>query len=103
MNGAWTLRRCMARNSSGKRKLKEELLKPGFILTDVGINLAVSPLKVGIAHHGRSSVPGARYVDHVEVVFLNDPVQVRVNEVLSRSCAPMPKQHVFHICEFQRA
>ena len=47
-------------------------------------------------------MPGAGDVDHVEVVLLDDPVQVRVNEVLPRRRSPMPEQHVLHIRERQR-
>ena len=67
-----------------------------------GIDLAVSALEIGVAHDGRSAVPGAGDVDHVEVVFLDDPVQVRINEVLARGRAPVPQQHVLHIRERQR-
>src|ERR1035438_9667453 len=39
---AWALRRRVAGNSSGKRKLEKEFPKPDFILADIGIDLAVS-------------------------------------------------------------
>src|SRR5208282_580755 len=78
----WALRRCVAGNPSGKRKLNEELPQPGLILANVWINLAVSAFEVSVAHDDRAAVPGAGDVNHVEVVFLDDPVQVRVNEVL---------------------
>ena len=67
-----------------------------------GIDLAVSAFEVGVAHDGRAAVPGAGDVDHVEVVFLDDPVQVRVNEVLPGRRAPVPQQHVLHVRERQR-
>src|SRR5664280_2298782 len=85
----WTLRRCVAGNAAGKRKLNKELPKPGLILADVGIDLAVSALEVSIAHDGWAAVSGARDVDHVEIVFFDDPVQVNVNEVLPGGCAPV--------------
>src|ERR1039458_5680352 len=56
---AWALRRCMAGNSSGKRELNKELPEPGFILADVGIDLAVSALQVCVTHDGRTAVPRA--------------------------------------------
>ena len=99
---ARALRRCVAGNSSGKRKLKKELPQPGLILADVGIDLAVSALEVSVAHDGRAAVPGAGDVNHVEVVFLDDPVQVHVNEVLPGGRAPVSQQHVLHIRERQR-
>ena len=51
MDRTRTLRRCVARNSSRKRKLKKELLEARFILTDIRINLAVSAFEVGVAYH----------------------------------------------------
>ena len=87
---ARTLRRCVAGNPSGKRELKKELPKPGLILADVRIDLAVSALEISVAHDGRAAVPGAGDVNHVEVVFLDDPVQVHVDEVLPGRRAPVP-------------
>ena len=99
---ARALRRCVAGNAAGKRKLNEELPQPGLILADVGIDLAVSALEIGVAHDGRAAVPGAGDVNHVEVVFLDDPVQVHVDEVLPGRRAPVPQQHVLHVRERQR-
>ena len=99
---ARALRRRVAGNSSGKRKLNEELPKPGLILADVGIDLAVSALEISVAHDGRAAVPGAGDVNHVEVVFFDDPVQMHVNEVLPGRRAPVSQQHVLHIRERQR-
>ena len=79
---ARTLRRCVARDAVGERKLKKQLLQPRLVPADVRIDLAVSALEVGVAHDRRTAVPGAGDVDHVEVVFLDDPVQVRVDKVL---------------------
>ena len=47
-------------------------------------------------------MPGAADINHVEVVFLDDPVQVRVNEVLPGGRAPVSQQHVLHVRELQR-
>ena len=99
---ARALRRGVAGNAAGKRELQEELLQPGLVLADVGIDLAVGALEIGVAHDGRAAVAGAGDVDHVEVVFLDDPVQVHVDEVLPGGRAPVPEQHVLHVRERQR-
>ena len=91
----------MAGNASGKRKLSEELPQPSLVLADVRINFAVRALEIRVAHDGRAAVPGARDVNHVEVIFLDDPVQVHVDEVLPRGRAPVPQQHGLHIGERQ--
>ena len=99
---ARALRRCVAGNAAGKRELKKELPQPGLVLADVGIDLAVGALEVGVAHDGRAAVPGTGDVDHVEVVLLDDPVQVHVDEVLPGRRAPVAQQHVLHVRERQR-
>ena len=92
----------MAGNTAGKRKPLEELLLAGLILADGGIDLAVSTFEIRITHDGRTAVAGARDVIHVEVVFFDDPVKVRVNEVLPGGRAPVSQQHVLHVRERQR-
>ena len=99
---ARTLRRGVAGNSAGKRKLQEELPQPGLVLADVGIDLAVSALQIGVPHDRRTAVPGAGDVNHVEIVFLDDPVQVRVDEILPGGRAPVAQQHVLDVGERQR-
>jgi len=99
---ARTLRRGVAGNAAGKRKLLEELLQPRLILADVGIDLAVCAFEIGIAHDGRAAASGTGDVNHVEVVFLDNPVQMHVDEVLPRGRAPVFQQHVLHIRESQR-
>src|SRR5579872_3978603 len=103
VDGTGTLRRGVAGNATGKRKLNEELPQSGLILADVGIDLAVSAFEIRVAHYRRATVSRAGDVDHVEVVFLDDPVQMHVNEVLSGSRAPVSQQHVLHVRQRQRA
>ena len=86
----------------GNENWSKELPESGLILADIGIDLAVGALEVSIGYDGRASVPGAGDVNHVEVVFLDDPVQVHVNEVLPGGRAPVSEQHGLHIRERQR-
>ena len=80
----------MAGNTTGKRKLLEELFQPGFVLGDVGIDFRPGAFKVHIADDCRATVTRPRDVKHVQVILLDDPVQMQVNEVLSRRRAPVP-------------
>ena len=88
----WAFRRGMAGNAAGKRKLQKQFSEPGLILTDIRVDLAVGTFEIGVAYDGRPAVPRAGDVDHVEVVFLDDPVQMHVDEVLAggRSPASVP-------------
>ena len=56
MNRPRRLRRNVTGNPSGEGELLEQLLEPGLILADVGIDLAVGALEVDVAHHA----PGRR-------------------------------------------
>ena len=99
---ARAFRRGVAGNSAGKRKLNEKLPEPGLILADIGIDFAVSAFEISVADDSRPAVAGAGDVDHVEVIFFDDPVQVGVDEVLPGGCAPVPQQHVLYVRERQR-
>src|ERR1700722_12802058 len=102
VNRARTLRRSVARNSAGKRELRKQPFQTSLILADVGIDLAVGTFEISMADDGGTAVPRPRHVDHVHVVFLDDPIQMRVDEILSRSRAPVPQQHALDVRKRQR-
>ena len=83
-------------------ELLEELLHPRHVLGDVRVDLAVSPLQVHVADQRRPAVAGSRDVDHVQVIFLDDPIQMDVEEVLPRSGPPVAQQPRFDVLELQR-
>ncbi len=93
----------MTGNPSGKRELKKQPSEAGLVLADIGIDLAVRALEVRVGHHGRPAVPRTGDVDHVQVVFLDDSVQVRVDEVLPRRRPPVSEKHSLHIRQRQGA
>ena len=102
MNRPRRLRRNVTGDPSGEGELLEQLLQPGLILADVGIDLAVRAFEVDVAHHRRGAVAGTGDVDHVEVMLFDDPVQMRVDEVLPGSRAPVSQQQLFHVLQLQR-
>src|ERR1700722_6278746 len=79
----------MAGNPTGKRKLLEQLFQPSLVLADVRINLTPCAFEVDVAYYRRAAVPGTGDVNHVEVILLDDPVQMHVDEVLPRRRAPV--------------
>jgi len=103
VDGTRALGRRVAGNAAGKRELSEQLLQPGFVTADLGVDLAVGALKVRVADHGRTAVTRARHIDHVQIVRFDDAIQVRINEVLSGCGAPVSEQHGFHVGQGQRA
>src|ERR1700758_462887 len=82
----------MARNAAGERELSEEALHALFFRRNVRIYLAVCPLEVGVCHQARPAMPRAGDVDHVEVVFLDQAVQVDVYEIQAWGRSPMAEQ-----------
>ncbi len=64
--------------------------------------LGVATLKPDVRDKRRSAVARAGHVDRVEVVLLDEPVQVDVNEVQPRRRAPMPEQARLDVLDLQR-
>ena len=81
--------RHMAGNAAGEAELLEELEQAVLVLGDLVVNLGVGAFEVDVGKHRRSAVAGAGDVDHVEVVLLNDPVEVGVDEGLPRRRSPV--------------
>ena len=92
VNGAGRLGRGVTRDAAGKGELPEQAAHTLFVLADLGVDLAVGPLEVGVGHHGRPAVPGPAHVDHVEIVLADDAVEVHVDEVLAGRRAPVTQQ-----------
>ena len=89
---AGRLRRHMARNSAGERELREEPLHALHVLRNARIDFAVGAFEIGVGDQPRSAMAGAGDVDHVEIVFLDQPIEVHVDEVEARRRAPMPEK-----------
>src|ERR1022692_1277811 len=102
MDRTGALRRSMTRNSAGKRELGKQTFQSGLVLTDVRVDFAVGAFQIGAADHRRTAVPGTGYVDHVEIVLVDDPVQMRVDEILARCRAPVSEQHALDVPGRQR-
>ena len=92
VDGAGRLRRHMARNPAGERELGEEPLHALHVLRDARIDFAVGAFEIGVGDQPRTAMSGAGNVDHIEIVFLDEPIEVRVDEVEPRRRAPVPKK-----------
>ena len=89
VNGAGRRRRDVARNAAGEGELLEEPFHPGFVLADVGIDLAVAALEIGVGDQRRAAMAGTGDVDHVEIMQSDRPVQMDVDEILPRRRSPV--------------
>ena len=92
MYGAGRFGRRMARNSAGKGELTEQSFHPVFILTDLRVQLAVSPLQPGIGHQRGTAVTGTANIEHIEVALADHAVQMDIGEVQSGRCSPMAEE-----------
>ena len=92
VDGAGRLGRHVARNSAGKRELGEEPLHALLVLRNTRIDFAVRSFEIGVGDQPRPAVAGTGDVDHVEIEFLDQPVEVRVDEVEARRRAPMAEE-----------
>ena len=86
----------------GKENCLNSFFSPASSWLMFGIDLAVRAFEVDVAHHRRGAVAGTGDVDHVEVMLLDDPVQMRVDEVLARRRAPVSQQQLLHVLQLQR-
>jgi hypothetical protein len=78
VDAARSLRRHVRRDAAGERELGEEPLQARLVPADVGVDLAVRALQVGVGHHGRPAVPRTGDEEHAQVALLDDPVEVGV-------------------------
>src|SRR5229473_2623278 len=85
-----------------KGELREEAFQAGLVRRNVGIDLAVRSLQVSIGDYPRSAVAGAGDVDHVQIMFFDDPVQMNVNEIQPRRRPPVAEQARLDMVQCQR-
>src|SRR5438105_339438 len=91
----------MAGNTARKRKLFEQLSHALFVLLNGAIDLGVGPFQISVRHHARSAMPRTTDVNEVEVIHLDDAIKVHVDEVQSRSRAPVSQQTRLDVFELQ--
>ena len=82
----------MARDTAREGELGEQALHALFIGRNVRIDLAVGPLEVGVRDQTGTAMTGAGDVDHVEVVLLDHPIQVNVDEVQAWRRSPVAEK-----------
>jgi hypothetical protein len=92
----------MAGNAAGKGKLLEQTLHPGFVLADVGIDLAVAALQIGVGDQGRAAMAGTSDVDHIEIVELDRAIEMHIDEILPWRRTPVPDHERLDVSQRQR-
>src|SRR5690348_12005121 len=92
VNGSWSFRRAMAADSAGKRELLEEFAQAVNIQAFFGIDFRIRSLQVCRAKNSRRSMARSRKEDHVEVILLDQPVEVNIDEGEPGTRSPMAEQ-----------
>src|SRR5215472_10720386 len=102
VNRAGSFRRAVAADAPRKGKLLKELVQACFVFAFFRIDFGVRTLKICRSQNARRAVSRARHEDHVEVEFLDQPVQVDIDESQTWARAPMPEQAVLDVLWLQR-
>ena len=85
-------RRAVAADPAGKRKLFEELAQAVQVLRLVWIDLGVASLEIRIGQRRGRAVSGARNVNRVQIVFLDETIEMDPHETLTGVGAPVPDE-----------
>ena len=101
VDGTRRFRRHMAGDAAGERELLEQFLHALFVSGDVGIHLGVGAVQPILRHHGIAAVTGTGKVNHIQIIFFDDPVQMGINEVLAGYGAPVAHNFLFDIVHGQ--
>src|SRR5215467_1065976 len=102
VNRSRSIGRGMAGNSTRPGELREQALHALFILRDRRIEFGIGAFQVSVGDNPRTSMSGAGNVDGIQVVGVDEPVHVDVNEIESRRCSPVSKQARLNVLDFQR-
>src|SRR5882757_2496397 len=82
----------VGRNAAGEGELPKEPLDAVDVLGDVGVGLRIGAVEVGVGDEAGTAVTGARDVDRRLTALLDDPVQMRVDEVEPGRGSPVAEQ-----------
>ncbi|OPZ67628.1 MAG: hypothetical protein BWY83_02559 [bacterium ADurb.Bin478] len=102
VNRAGCFRRHMAGDASGKGELFEQFFEPFAVVGNVGIIFAVGAFEKNVGHQRRTAVPRTGDVDHAQVAFFDNAVQVHIDEIETRRGTPMAEKPRFNVFRLQR-
>jgi len=102
VEAARRLGRSMATDAAGEGELLEEPPHSRGVLALVRIDLRVRPLQVRLRQNSRRAMPGARDEDRIQIVFVDQPIEVRIGERLAGVRPPMTEQPRLGVRELQR-
>src|SRR2546425_6038602 len=102
VNGARGFRGNVAGDTSWKGELLEEPLHPVRILGNIRVKLGVGPFKIGVGYKSGTSVTGTGDVDNIQLLLLDQPVQMNVDEVQTGCGSPVTQQSRLDMLQLER-
>ncbi len=54
------------------------------------------------ANQRRAAVAGAGNIDHIQIIFFDDAVEMHIDKILTRRGAPMSEQHGLYMRQLER-
>jgi len=102
VDGAWGFWGAVTPNMTWEGKLFEEFLHPFFIFTFVGIDLGVGSLQIYGTENPWSAMTWPGQVNHIEVVFFDEAVEVNIGKAEGGRRSPMPQETRFDLFRSQR-
>ena len=102
MDRAGRLRRHVAGDPVGPGELAKQPMQSVPAALEVRIDFGIGAFEIGMRDQPRPAVAGADDVDHVQVVFLDEPVEVHIEEVQSGGGAPMAEQPRLDVAPLER-
>src|ERR1700758_4424883 len=100
VNGARCLRRAVTPDSARERELTEEMAEPLFVFGTFRVDFGIGSFQVRVRKNCRGSMSGAGKEDHVQIVFLDQPVEMQIDEAQAGVRPPVPEQP--NLCVLRR-
>ena len=97
VNRPWNFGRAVTPQLAWKRKRAEQFQHSCFVLALLRVDLGVRPFQIAVRDHGRRTVSRTRQVDHVQIVFADDAVQMDPRKSLAWIGAPMSEQPILDV------
>ena len=103
MDRAGCFRCRMGSDPAGEGELFVEFRQAFQILGDVRIDFRIGTVQIGVRNHDLATMSRSFDVEHVQVIFVDDAVQVGIDEILSGDGSPVADWMEFHISRLDRA
>src|ERR1035438_2864006 len=101
VHGIWDVRAAVAGHAARCGELAKHEPQAVFIVRDLRVDLGVCAFKIGAGIQRGTPVSRTRNVDDVRIVLFDQPVQMNIDEVLSRRGSPVTEQPWLDLFRFK--